>query len=72
MANTNETVKTVKIKLPRTREEDQDVFVSVNGYSYVIKRGHEVEVPDFIAEVIRNQERAEMKADEYMDSMMSK
>lgn len=72
MANANETVKTVRIKLPRTKDEDQDVLVSVNDHSYLIKRGHEVEVPEFIAEVLRNQELAEMKAEEYMDSVASK
>ena len=73
-SNANETsnVKTVRIKLPRTKDEDQDVLVSVNDYTCLIKRGHEVEVPEFIAEVLRNQELAEMKAEEYMNSVLSK
>ena len=59
-------VKTVKIKLPRIKAtEDSDVYVSVNDYSCLIKRGVEVEVPEFVAEVLRNQELAEMKADEF-------
>jgi hypothetical protein len=75
MANTTtETkAKTVKIKLPRLKSsEDTDVYVSVNEYECVIKRGHEVEVPEFVAEVLRNQELAEMKADEFNDSVVSK
>ena len=73
--NTNVTikkVKTVKIKLPRIKAEDSDVFVSVNDYSCLIKRGVEVEVPDFVAEVLHNQELAEMKAEEFNDSAESK
>lgn len=65
-------VKTVTIKLPRIKAEDSDVFVSVNDYSCLIKRGVEVEVPDFVAEVLRNQEFAEMKAEEFNDSVESK
>lgn len=65
MTTATEKVKTVKIKLPRIKAEDSDVYVSVNDYSCLIKRGVEVEVPEFVAEVLRNQELAEMKADEF-------
>nr|WP_280515883.1 hypothetical protein [Cuneatibacter sp. NSJ-177] len=33
-----------------------DVFVSVNGESFQIQRGVEVEVPEYIAEVLRHSE----------------
>lgn len=49
--------KTVKIRLPKTRENQDDVFVSVNNRTWLIKRGVEVEVPECVAEVFRNQER---------------
>ena len=65
-------VKTVKIKLPRIKNDDADVYVSVNDYSCLIKRGVEVEVPEFVAEVLRNQELAEAKAYEFNDSVESK
>ena len=65
MTTATEKVKTVKIKLPRIKAEDSEVYVSVNDYSCLIKRGVEVEVPEFVAEVLRNQELAEMKADEF-------
>ena len=65
-------VKTVKIKLPRIKKDDADVYVSVNDYSCLIKRGVEVEVPEFVAEVLRNQELAEAKAYEFNDSVESK
>ena len=55
MANTN-TKNMVKIRIPRTRADQEDVFVSVNMETYLIKRGVEVEVPDYVAEVIQHKE----------------
>ncbi len=52
------TEKTVKIRLPRTKAEDGDVFVSVNDRNWLIRRGVEVEVPECVAEVLRHQEDA--------------
>ena len=48
--------KMVKVRIPRTKKDEEDVFVSVNLNTYIIKRGVEVEVPDFVAEVLRHQE----------------
>jgi hypothetical protein len=50
-------VKKVKIKLPKIKGEAEDVFVSVNNYTCVIKRGEEVEVPVFVKEVLDHQEQ---------------
>lgn len=55
MATTN-TKKMVKIKIPRTKADQEDVFVSVNMETFLIKRGVEVEVPDYVAEVLQHQE----------------
>lgn len=67
MANEEKKSKRVKIKLPRLREqENSDVFVAVNGENFTIKRGVEVEVPDYIAEVLRHSEEAEAEADEHI------
>ena len=49
-------VKKVKIKLPLTRTEKDDKWCAVNGKTYLIKRGEEVEVPDYVAEVLRHEE----------------
>lgn len=49
--------KKVKIKLPKTRELRDDVFISVNNYTCLIKRGEEVEVPLFVKEVLDRQEK---------------
>ena len=53
---TEKTEKKVKIRIPRTKKDQEDVFVSVNNYTCVIKRGVEVEVPDYVAEVLQHQE----------------
>ena len=45
-----------KIKLPRTRTETEDKWCAVNGKTFLIKRGVEVEVPDYVAEVLQNEE----------------
>ena len=49
--------KMVKIKLPLTRYEKDDVYVAINGKSYLIKRGEPVEVPEAVVEVLDNKER---------------
>lgn len=46
----------VRIRLPRERREQEDVFVGVNDRSWLIKRGVEVEVPECVAEVLENRE----------------
>ena len=48
--------KMVKIRIPRTKADQEDVFVSVNERTWIVKRGVEVEVPECVAEVIRHQE----------------
>jgi hypothetical protein len=50
-------IKKVKIKLPKIKGETDDVFVSVNNYTCVIKRGEEVEVPVYVKEVLDHQEK---------------
>ena len=48
--------KMVKVKIPRISKQQAPQFVSVNNYTCLIKPGVEVEVPDFVAEVLRNRE----------------
>ena len=48
--------KMVKIRIPRTKADQEDVFVSVNMRTWLIKRGVEVEVPECVAEVLRHSE----------------
>lgn len=56
---------TVKIKLPLTRTEKDDVYVAVNGKSYLIKRGELVEVPACVAEVLQHKEEMLAQAMEF-------
>lgn len=48
----------VTIRVPRDRDNQDDVFVAVNGRTWLIKRGVDVEVPPCVVEVLRNQEDA--------------
>ena len=48
--------KMVKVKIPRTSKKQQAQFVSVNNYTCMIKPGVEVEVPDFVYEVLEHRE----------------
>lgn len=57
--------KTVKIRLPLTREEKDDVFVGLNGRTYLIKRGETVEVPEGVAEILKHREEMLMQAMEF-------
>lgn len=70
-AKTPETEKMVKIKMPLTRNEKDDVFVSVNMRTWLIKRGVEVEVPECVAEVLRHQEQSLEEAYEYTEKMQN-
>lgn len=58
MAESNTATKTkmVKIRIPRTRVDEEDVVVRVNLKRWLIKRGVEVEVPECVAAVLREQE----------------
>ena len=63
--------KRVKVKLPRLKGQNatQVEFYSVNGKNYRIQRGIEVEIPEEVAEVIRNAEMAEEYAMQYIDNL---
>lgn len=64
----------VQVKLPRNagQNADQDEFYSVNFKNYMIKRGVMVEIPEELAEVIRNQEKDEEYAMNYIDAKAQK
>ena len=63
--------KKVTVKLPRLAGQNaiQDDFYSVNGRNRLVKRGMEVEIPEEVAEVIRNNEQAEEYAMNYVDNL---
>ena len=60
----------VKILLPRGRKNEENfVIVSVNGRSWKIMRGGEVEVPLCAAEVLEHARMMESTARSYVDRM---
>lgn len=63
--------KRVTVRLPRLSGQNaiQEEFFSVNGKNYIIKRGETVEIPEEVAEVIRNAEKAEEYAMSYVDNL---
>lgn len=64
--------KMVKVRIPRTKSDQEDVFVSVNNYTCIIKRGVEVDVPDFVAEVLQHQEEMLEKIMEFEEAAQKK
>ena len=64
---------TVTVILPLdSNTEDDEVFVSVNGYRYQIQRGVEVEVPRFVAEVLKNSDKQKLEARKRMNELQKK
>ena len=68
---TDNAKKKVEVRLPRLKGQNanQDEFFSVNCKNYIIKRGETVEIPECVAEVIRNGEMAEEYALKYVDDL---
>ena len=63
--------KRVEVRLPRNKGQNanQDEFFSANYKNYIIKRGETVEIPEILAEGIRNGEKAEEYAMHYGDEL---
>ena len=62
--------KMVKIHLFKDNKAyTDDVFVGVNGKTYQLKRGVDVEVPESVAEVLKNSERQDVEAIRIMDEL---
>ena len=72
--NNAKSKKRVAVRLPRLAGQNaiQEEFFSVNGRNYRIKRGETVEIPEEVAEVIRNNEQAEEYAMNYVDGLIKK
>ena len=64
--------KRVTVRLPKLsgQNANQEEFFSVNGKNYIIKRGETVEIPEEVAEVIRNAEKAEEYAMNYVEGLV--
>lgn len=57
--------KFVTIRLPLTREQREDVFVGINGKTWLIKRGEEVRVPENVSKVLARKEKCLAMAMEF-------
>ena len=62
--------ETVSVTIPRGRKQEENfVIVSVNGQSFKIMKGVQVEVPDYVAEVLVNSRMMAEEARRYVDRM---
>lgn len=62
--------KMTKITLPRGRKNEENfVIVTVNGRSWKIMKGVEVEVPEYVAEVLENGAMMADEARRYVEKM---
>ena len=64
------TERMVALTIPRGRKQEENfVIVSVNGRSWKIMKGVQVEVPDYVAEVLVNSRMMAEEARRYVDRM---
>ena len=51
----------VKVRVPLNRNggDNSDIFVSVNGRNFLIKRGEDVLIPENVAKVLKESEAAQ-------------
>ena len=60
----------VELSIPRGAErEDPNLFVAINGVSYLLPKGKKSSVPRAVAEEIARSERARDRLDETMDAL---
>ena len=60
----------VTLVIPRGRKQEENfVIVSVNGRSWKIMKGAQVEVPDYVNEVLVNSRMMADEARRYVDKM---
>ena len=58
----------VTIKIPKDRENKEDVAVSVNGRRFVIMRGVDVDVPRPVYDVLKDQEMGMDALDAFIEA----
>lgn len=60
----------VEVSIPRGAErEDPNLYVGINGRSYLLPKGRKSSVPRAVAEEIARSERARDRLDETMDAL---
>ena len=67
-------VKKIKMTIPKSRSKNAPTqkYISVNGESYLIKLGEEVEVPDYIYQAYLDSEGAKDKAFDNIQNVQDK
>ena len=70
-SKTQKSTKTIRLYKDNDKYKD-DVQVIVNGKVFIIQRGVDVEVPDFVAEVLDNAQKQAQYAIEVSDSTCKK
>lgn len=70
MSNTSKESPRVEVTVPRGGErEDPNLFVAINGLSYLLPRGKKSSVPPEVAAELARSERARDRLDETMDQL---
>ena len=65
--------KRVSVFIPRgASNEDPNLFVSINGVNYLLPRGKESLVPECVARVIDQANKAKEAGDRRIDQMLNK
>ena len=60
----------VSVIIPRGRKQEENfVIVSINGHSWKIMKGVQVEVPDYVREVLVNSRMMADEARRYVDRL---
>ena len=67
-AQTQEQEELISIRLPLTKELQNDVFVRVNARTWLIKRGETVKVPACVVEVLEHADQATAESLQYQAS----
>lgn len=66
----NRTGRMVCVTIPRGRKQEENfLVVSVNGRSWKIMKGVQVQLPDYVAEVLENSRMMAEEARRYVDRM---
>lgn len=58
----------IEIKIPKTKEKRDDVFVGLNGVGYRIKRGVTVKVPRAVKMILDESEEQDLLAADLIDA----
>lgn len=63
--------ETETIFIPKKNPKDTEQFIGINGKTWLVQKGKQVEVPKPVAEVIRHSIEADERAEEYMEMLQA-